>query len=189
MPYFPSLPNLTILRFLVYLRTHAHTHFQKLFRQYTNVEICKIVDKITGKQKKTIVAMARKGCTISEVGTALGFTQGQMAHILEDENHPFNVIYWSTKVEYTQRLRDFAMEIAENGDDVAVRAKMVEFLAKENSEAFENKRLHTGYTNIRKLLSLVRRQFVDEDGKPPIIEASAALRRKRLAQRKEVLNE
>ena len=128
------------------------------------MEVSRIVDRITGKQKKTIGALARKGCTISEVGTALGFTQGQMALILEDESHPFNVIYWNAKVEYTQRLRDFAMEIAESSDDPAVRAKMVEFLAKENSTAFENKRLHTGYTNIRKLLSLVRQQFVDENG-------------------------
>jgi hypothetical protein len=147
------------------------------------------VDTITPKQKRIVIALAQKGCTISEVGTALGFTQGEMAHILEDESHPFNVIYWNTKIEYTKRLRDFAMDIAEHGDDVAVRAKMVEFLAKENSEAFENKRLHTGYTNIKKLLSLMRRQFVDEDGTQPTVKASAVLRHKRLKQQKEVPNE
>jgi hypothetical protein len=64
---------------------------------------------------------------------------------------------------------------------------MIEFLAKENSAAFENKRLHTGYTNIRKLLSLVRQQFVDEDGSQPIVKASAVLRQKRLQQQKEVM--
>ena len=73
--------------------------------------ICNVGDRIAPKQKKTIVALAKKGCTISEVATAIGFTQGQMAHILEDESHPFNVIYWNAKVEYTQRLRDCAMDI------------------------------------------------------------------------------
>ena len=104
----------------------------------------------------TIETLAKKGCTISEVGTALGFMQNQLAQILEEESHPFNVVYWNAKVTYTERLRDFAMEIAEHSEDAAVRAKMVEFLAKENTEAFENKRLHTGYTNIRKLSLLVR---------------------------------
>ena len=65
------------------------------------MKICTVGDRIAPKQKKTIGALARKGCTISEVGTALGFTQGQMALILEEESHPFNVIYWNAKVEYT----------------------------------------------------------------------------------------
>jgi hypothetical protein len=149
--------------------------------------ICMTAARIAPKQKQKIAALAKKGCTISEVATAIGFTQGQMALILEDERHPFNVAYWNAKVEYTQRLRDCAMQIVEHSDDPAVRAKMIEFLAKENSTAFENKRLHTGYTNIKKLLSLMRQQFVGEDGNPPIVEASAALRRKRLKQQKEVM--
>jgi hypothetical protein len=86
-----------------------------------------MIDRISKKQRETIETLARKGCTISEVGTALGFTQTQMAQILEEENHPFNVIYWNTKVEYTQRIRDFALDIAEHGEDVAVRAKMLIF--------------------------------------------------------------
>jgi transcriptional regulator with XRE-family HTH domain len=123
------------------------------------------IDTIARKQKETIATLTRKGCSISEVATALGFTQYQLTQILEEESHPFNVVYWNAKVEYTQRLRDFALDIAEHSEDASVRAKMVEFLAKENSEAFEHKRLHTGYTNIRKLLSLVRQQFIDEKGK------------------------
>jgi hypothetical protein len=49
--------------------------------------------------------------------------------------------------------------------------------------------LHTGYTNIRKLLSLMRQQFVDEDGSPRTVKASAVLRHKRLQQQKEVVGE
>jgi predicted transcriptional regulator len=114
---------------------------------------------ISTAQKNKIKTLARQGCSIHEVGTALGFTQGQVAQILEDENHPFNQTYWQEKVKYAQRLRDLAMKIAETSDDDSVRAKLLEFLTKENSDAFENKRQHTGYTNIRKLLSLVRQQF------------------------------
>ena len=148
--------------------------------------ICIVGDRIAPKQKKTIVALAKKGCTLNEVATALGFTQAQMALIFEDESHPFNVIYWSAKVEYTQRLRDCALEVAERCDDPAVRGKMIEFLAKENSTAFENKRLHTGYTNIRKLLSLVRQQFVDENGE---LQCVGKLQRKRISRVKEVPGE
>jgi deoxyribodipyrimidine photolyase len=121
--------------------------------------------KVRKAERTIIETLAQKGCTMSEVGTAFGLTQNQMAEILEDENHPFNSVFWDAKIAYTQKLRDIAIDIAENGDDVAVRARMVEFLAKENSTAFENKRLHTGYTNIKKLLSLVRQQFIDENGK------------------------
>ena len=117
------------------------------------------IDLLDKKQKTKIGTLARKGCSIHEVGTALGFTQGQIAQMLEDEHHPFNQAYWQAKVKYAQRLRDLAMKIAESSDDDAVRVKILEFLTKENSEAFENKRLHTGYTNIRKLLTLVRGQF------------------------------
>jgi len=35
------------------------------------------------------------------------------------------------------------MKIAETSEDDAVRARIVEFLSKETSDAFENKRLHT----------------------------------------------
>ena len=149
----------------------------------------RMIKTLNDKQQERIKTLAIKGCTISEVGTALGFTQNQLAQILEDENHPFNVLYWNTKVEYTQRLRDFAMDIAEHGDDVAVRAKMVEFLAKENSEAFEHKRLHTGYTNIRKLLSLVRQQFVDENGNVRNTKGTFDIRRRQINKVKEVVYE
>src|SRR5215469_15675876 len=107
------------------------------------------IDLIADSQKTQIKTLAKKGCSIHEVGTALGFTQGQIAQILEDEHHPFNTTYWEAKVEYSQRLRDIAMKIAESSEDDSVRVKLLEFLAKENSDAFENKRLHTGYTNIR----------------------------------------
>ena len=117
------------------------------------------IDLITKQQKTKIKTLAEKGCSIHEVGTALGYTQGQFAAILEDEHHPFNQTYWQAKVKFAGRLRDIAMKIAETSEDDAVRAKIIEFLSKENSEAFENKRQHTGYTNIRKLLSLVRQQF------------------------------
>jgi hypothetical protein len=123
------------------------------------------IDLITKQQKTKIETLARKGCSIHEVGTALGYTQGQFAAILEDEHHPFNQTYWQAKVKFAQRLRDLAMKIAETSEDDSVRAKLLEFLTKENSDAFENKRQHTGYTNIRKLLSLVRGQFeVNPDG-------------------------
>jgi DNA polymerase II large subunit len=117
------------------------------------------IDLITTKQKTKIKTLAEKGCSIHEVGTALGYTEGQFAAILEDEHHPFNQTYWQAKVKFAGRLRDMALNIAETSEDDAVRVRIVEFLAKENSEAFENKRQHTGYTNIRKLLSLVRQQF------------------------------
>jgi hypothetical protein len=123
-----------------------------------------MTDSLSRKQKATIESLAQKGCSINEVGTALGYTANQLAQILEDEDHPFNVVYWNAKMAYTRRLRELAMNIVENSSDDAVRAKILEFLTKENSVAFENKRLHTGYTNIRKLLSLVRQQFVDEEG-------------------------
>ena len=148
------------------------------------------IDILTAKQKREIGTLARKGCSIHEVGTALGFTQGQVAIILEDENHPFNAIYWKAKVQYAKRLRDLAMKIAESSDDDAVRAKMLEYLAKENTDAFENKRLHTGYTNIRKLLSLVRQQFeMNPDGSknPKAIERNRSRIRRENA--KEVLDE
>ena len=118
-----------------------------------------MIDVLTAQQKRTIKNLARQGCSINEAGTALGLTQGQIAQLLEEENHPFNTTYWQAKTKYAQRLRDLALKLAETSEDDAVKAKMLEFLAKENSEAFENKRLHTGYTNIRKLLSLVRQQF------------------------------
>ena len=126
---------------------------------------------------------------MSEVGTALGLTQNQLAQILEEESHPLNVIYWNAKVEYAQRIRDFAMEIAEHSEDAAVRAKMVEFLAKENSEAFENKRLHTGYTNIRKLLSLVRQQFTDGKGNLDYGKITKKPYGKKMSRSKEVSSE
>ena len=144
------------------------------------------IAKISRKQKESITTLARKGCTISEVGTALGFTQNQLALILEEESHPFNTAYWNAKVEYAQRLRDFAMDVAEHSEDASVRGKMIEFLTKENSEAFEHKRLHTGYTNIKKLLSLVRNQFVNEDGEFRDTRAPKPFRRKPLEQPKEV---
>jgi hypothetical protein len=117
------------------------------------------IDLITKQQKTKIKTLAEKGCSIHEVGTALGHTQGQFAAILEDEHHPFNQTYWQAKVKFAGRLRDIAMGIAETSEDDAVRVRIIEFLSKENSDAFENKRMHTGYTNIRKLLSLVRQQF------------------------------
>ena len=123
------------------------------------------IDLITTKQKTKIKTLAEKGCSIHEVGTALGYTEGQFAAILEEEHHPFNQIYWQAKVKFAGRLRDIAVKIAETSEDDAVRVRIIEFLAKENSEAFENKRQHTGYTNIRKLLSLVRQQFeMNPDG-------------------------
>ena len=118
-----------------------------------------IVNLITRKQKTKIETLAQKGCSIHEVGTALGYAQGQFAAILEDEHHPFNQTYWQAKVKFAGRLRDIAMKIAETSEDDSVRAKIIEFLTKENSDAFANKQMHTGYTNIRKLLSLVRSQF------------------------------
>jgi hypothetical protein len=66
---------------------------------------------------------------------------------------------------------------------------MLEFLAKENSEAFENKRLHTGYTNIRKLLSLVRQQFEQNpDGSKNSKVVSRNQTRIRREQAKEVFD-
>ena len=141
------------------------------------------IDLITNKQKTKIKTLAEKGCSIHEVGTALGYTEGQFAAILENEFHPFNQTYWQAKVKFAQWLRDIAMGIAETSEDDSVRAKIVEFLTKENSDAFENKRMHTGYTNIRKLLSLVRSQFeTNPDGSknPKAIERNRSrIRRER----------
>ncbi|MDR0326909.1 MAG: hypothetical protein LBI05_01290 [Planctomycetaceae bacterium] len=142
-----------------------------------------LIDLITEKQKTKIKSLAQQGCSIHEVGTALGFTQGQIAAILDDENHPFNQTYWQARVKYAQRLRGFAMQLVKTSDDDSVRAKLLEFLTKENSDAFENKRQHTGYTNIRKLLSLVRQQYehnADGSKNPKAIERNRSrLRRER----------
>jgi transcriptional regulator with XRE-family HTH domain len=145
-----------------------------------------IAERVSKKQKATIETLAKKGCTLSEVGTALGLSQSQLSQILEEESHPFNVAYWHAKVAYTQRLRDFALDIAEHCEDASVRGKIVEYLVTENSKAFENKRLHTGYTNIKKLLSLVRQQFVDGNGNRTIMKSTVAVRHRRLKQCKEV---
>ena len=135
------------------------------------------MDLITKQQKTKIGTLARKGCSIHEVGTAIGYTQSQFAAILEDEHHPFNQTYWQAKVKFAGRLRELAMKIAEESEDDSVRAKVLEFLTKENSEAFENKRQHTGYTNIRKLLSLVRSQFeTDPNDKKAIDRKRARIR-------------
>jgi transcriptional regulator with XRE-family HTH domain len=146
------------------------------------------MNRITPKQKATIETLSKKGCTLSEVGTALGLSQSQLAQIFEEESHPFNVAYWHAKVAYTQRLRDFALDIAEHCEDASVRGKIVEYLVTENSKAFENKRLHTGYTNIRKLLSLVRQQFVEWGRGDPNFGKVIQPNRRRLhkAERKEV---
>jgi hypothetical protein len=140
-------------------RTHNRTTFCPDKSRASHRKMTTTVNLISTAQKTKIKNLARQGCSIHEVGTALGFTQGQVALILEDENHPFNQTYWQEKVKYAQRLRSLAMKIAETSKDDSVRAKLLEFLTKENSDAFENKRQHTGYTNIRKLLSLVRQQF------------------------------
>jgi hypothetical protein len=148
------------------------------------------IDLLTEKQKTKIRTLARQGCSIHEVSTALGFTQGQVAQILDDEHHSFNTTYWEAKVKYSQRLRDLAMKIAESSGDDMVRVRILEFLAKENNNAFENKRQHTGYTNIRKLLSLVRQQFEqnpDGSKNPKAIECNRSRMRRERA--KEVLGE
>ena len=142
----PAFSNLTVFRFQC-THTYTRTNISKKFQRHTNVKNRKTVDIISDEQRETIETLAKKGCTMSEVGTALGLSQNQLSQILEDESHLFNVIYWSAKVEYAQRIRDFAMDIAEHNEDAAVRAKMVEFLAKENSEAFENKRLTATLTS------------------------------------------
>ena len=118
-------------------------------------------DVLTAKQRKTIADLARKGCSLVEVATALGFTQAEAIEIFENEAHPFNRLYWNVKIEYTLQIRTIALDIAENSQDDTVRAKMLEFLAKENAEMFESKQMHTGFTNVRKLLSVVRQQFTD----------------------------
>ena len=123
------------------------------------------IDTITADQQETVKDLARRGCSLNEVGTALGFTEVQMSQILENEEHLFCKIYWQAKIEYTKHLRTVALNIAENSTDDAVRARMVEFLAKENHEAFEDKRSHTGFTNIKKLLAIVRQQFSEQKKK------------------------
>jgi len=103
---------------------------------------------LTPTQRKKVIDLARQGCSLVEVATALGYKQAEAVEIFEDEEHPFNILYWETKIAYTLRLRAIAMNIAESKDvDPSVRTKMLEFLAKENTEAFEKKQMHTGFTN------------------------------------------
>jgi len=124
-------------------------------------------DACYSEQEAMIAELARQGCSLNEVGTALGFNDVQISQILENDEHPLCKCYWQAKIEYTQRLRSVALNIAENSVDESVRAKMVEFLAKENQAAFEGKQLNHGFTNIRKLLSLVRAQFAEKKKEVP----------------------
>ena len=92
------------------------------------------IDVLTDKQKAKIRVLARQGCSINEVGTALGFTQGTIAQILEDENHPFNTTYWQAKVRYARQLRDLAMNLAKTSEDDAVRAKILDFWQRKTAK-------------------------------------------------------
>jgi len=122
-------------------------------------------DKTDAEQIKQVQDLARQGCTINEVAAALSFTEAEKAAALEDEEHPLSKAYWTARHAYTQRLRAVAMNIAENSTDESVRAKMVEFLVKENQELLMDKKFASGHTNIRKLLSIIREQFATKKEK------------------------
>jgi hypothetical protein len=110
------------------------------------------------KNKEKIQELAGKGLTPTEVATAIGFAPAQFAQILNEDDHPFNTIYWAAKVEYGERLRTAALDIIARGTDDNVKAKLLELLIHEHNKMLENKRLVTGYTNIKKLMSIVRNQ-------------------------------
>lgn len=122
-------------------------------------------DKTSAGQIAKVRELAGQGCTVSEVCAALFFTEAERAETLENDEHPLYKAYWTGNNEYTKRLRDLALNIAENSTDETVRAKMTELLLKENRDAIMDKKVMNGYLNIRKLLSVVREQFAPKKEK------------------------
>jgi len=110
------------------------------------------------RKKKKIEELAEKGFLPCDVATAIGLTSAQLAQINTDDEHPFNTIYWTAKIKYVDRLRATVLDLIENGKDEVVKLKAIEYLANEHNVAAENKRLTVGYTNIKKLVSLIRKQ-------------------------------
>ena len=117
-----------------------------------------MIEKLIRRKKKKIEELAEKGLLPADVATAIGLTPAQFSQIITDDEHPFNVIYWVAKVKHIDRLRTAAIEIIENGTDEAVKCKLIEYLTNEHNTAVENKRLAVGFTNIKKLVSLIRKQ-------------------------------
>jgi len=93
------------------------------------------------KNRAKIHDLAAKGLAPAEVATAIGFSPAQFAEILNNDDHPFNVIYWNAKVEYGEQLRTAALDIILTCSDAGVKAKLLEFLMQENNKMLENKRL------------------------------------------------
>ena len=116
-------------------------------------------DKTSAECIVKVRQLAGQGCTVSEVCAALFFTEAERAETLENDEHPLYKAYWTGNNEYTKRLRDLALNIAENSTDETVRAKMTEILLKENRDSIMDKKVMNGYLNIRKLLAVVREQF------------------------------
>jgi|GEM_PF-3927849 len=117
-----------------------------------------MLEALVRRKKKKIEELAAKGHSPVDVGTAIGLTPAQYAQVSTDDEHPFNTIYWTAKITFINRLRDAAVDIVENGKDEAVRMKVIEYLTNEHNLAAENKRLAVGYTNIKKLYALIRKQ-------------------------------
>ena len=117
-----------------------------------------MIETLIRRKKKKIEELAEKGLLPADVATAIGLTPAQFAQICTDDDHPFNTIYWAAKVKHIDRLRAAAISIIENGTDEAVKAKLIEYLTNEHNTAVENKRLAVGFTNIKKLVSLIRKQ-------------------------------
>ena len=116
-----------------------------------------MLETIIKRKRKKIEELAEKGLLPADVCTAIGLTPAQFAQINADDEHPFNTIYWAGKTKHIDRVRTAAIDIIENGTDESVKFKLIEYLTQEHNTALENKRLTVGYTNIKKLVSLIRK--------------------------------
>ncbi|MCL2005825.1 MAG: hypothetical protein FWG73_06635, partial [Planctomycetaceae bacterium] len=56
------------------------------------------------------------------------------------------------------QLHEAALDLIKHGTDEVVRFKAIEYLTNEYNKAAEHKRLAVGYTNIKKLYELIRKQ-------------------------------
>ena len=116
------------------------------------------VEQLVQSQKKKIIELAEKGLAPIDVATAIGMTPAQYAETSTNDEHPFNTIYWTAKVKYITQLHKAAIDLIKHGTDDAVKFKIIEYLTNEHNRAVEHKRLVVGYTNIKKLYELIRKQ-------------------------------
>ena len=143
------------------------------------------VEQLAQKQKNKIIKLAEKGLAPVDVATAIGLTPAQYAETTTNDEHPFNTIYWTAKVKYITQLHDAALDLIKHGTDESVKLKTIEYLTNEHNKVAEHKRLAVGYTNIKKLYELIRKQkdlnaiTLKENGKNVAAPTTQKARRKK----------